>query len=186
MGRGINCLSYTFWFWNHENKCVNFLKHFFFLNNRRGFGPAVVLIWAAFSLPVHWGNCFIHGPSPEVGSCTYCVSLAFVGFSRRPWPVLGWSVVPSIGDLGLGQLRLLEKGWGGTGAGGPLQRCRALFLSSFLGGLSSEHPALTWLSWFFPHSKGLQWRESVLEHSDKVLQFHGRKKKWQIVFPGYF
>lgn len=37
-----------------------------------------------------------------------------------------------------------------------------------------------------PLNEGLQRRETVPEHSGKVLQFNRKKEKWQHVFPGYF
>lgn len=111
----------------------------------------------------------------------YCVPLALWAFPGDPDPVLGWSVVPSIGGLDLDQLRLLEKGWVAQRARGLLQRCRALFLCPFLG----VEP-LPWCESVGSsprvedHSK-----ESVLEHAHKVLQFH-RMKKMADCFPRLF
>lgn len=56
----------------------------------------------------------------------YCVPLALWAFPGDPDPVLGWSVVPSIGGLDLDQLRLLEKGWGGTESKGPSAKVSGL------------------------------------------------------------
>lgn len=55
------------------NVCLFVCFNKIFLNNRSDFGPGLLLIWASVSLSVHWG------------SQMYCVSLAFLGFSMRPW-----------------------------------------------------------------------------------------------------
>lgn len=105
-------------------------------------------------------------------------------FSRRSWPCARVICSPFCWWPGLALSGCLRK-VGGTESEEPSPEESGLVPVPIPQSLSSEHTPLVWLSWFFLQSEGLQWRETVLEHSGKVLQFN-RKETNGRTFSGLF